>query len=169
MSRNLGRTDCYFCKNEVTLTESERPMTRDDCGGYYDDRGDGYAYAGAIVAAAECKTCFAKYLAWIDASSCKGYGIHPSLHRSEYGPFFDLSFRSSFNDEPGEEDLPEHTVKMVPVLGAWPRCAVCKKRIYYSYGCQCPGPLRLRFSAFERSLTVSSSRREQKKAANDDL
>jgi hypothetical protein len=169
MSRNLGRTDCYFCHGEVVLVEPERLITRDDCGGYYDDRGGGYAYAGAIVASAECKTCLAKYLAWINMTACKGYGSHPYFERSKDAPFFDLSFRSTFNDEPGEEDLPEHTVKMVPVLGSWPRCAACKKRIYHCYGCQCPeeGRLTVEEAAAKRADELAAMVAEERKKTEE--
>jgi hypothetical protein len=135
MSRNLCKRDCYFCGGEVKLTEPERLITEEDCGSIY-YRSDRYAYRGAVVAFAECSDCCAKYLAWIDFSACPGYGEHPYFNRSE--PFFDLSFRSTFNDEPGEADLPEHEIEVVRARKPWPVCGACGKKIYHCYGCQCP-------------------------------
>lgn len=145
MSRNLSTTSCEFCSGEVRLAEPARPITRDDCGVYYDTH-EGYGYAGAVVANAECVDCLAKYLAWIDLSACAGYGQYKWTCRSteEGKEFFDLSFRSTFNDEPGEEDLPVHRVEVITIRNRhpWPTCNTCKKRIYSCYGCQCPAAER---------------------------
>ena len=62
MSRNLARTDCLFCSGDVKIVGAQRPVTRDDCGVYYNE------YAGMIVADAECVDCKAKYLAWVNRS-----------------------------------------------------------------------------------------------------
>jgi hypothetical protein len=87
MSRNLASTSCDFCTEEVRLVEEPRPLAPADAGVYYT------AFAGLTVANAECATCKAKYLAWIRVEVDR--------------PFFDLSFRSTFNDEPGEADKPD--------------------------------------------------------------
>jgi hypothetical protein len=149
MSRNLGRTACAFCYGEVALDEAPRPITREEAGCYYDTR-DGYGYAGGIFANATCSTCGAKYLAWCDLSGCAGYG-----RWGEKGtPFFDLSHRAAFNDEPAEEDLPDWkieeatlTVDQCAALSAisgtikrrslWPRCERTGKKIFSVYGCRC--------------------------------
>jgi hypothetical protein len=54
--------------------------------------------------------CGAKYLAWVDERGRKPYrgryGVHIFYQwASEPGGFFDLSYRSSFNDEPGDADV----------------------------------------------------------------
>lgn len=69
-------------------------------------------YEGMKVANATCPMCAAKYLAWCSESN---------MHRTRYGgrrldglepgTFGDLSFRSSFNDEPGIDDLPLFAVE----------------------------------------------------------
>ena len=74
MSRNLGRTDCYFCSGKIRLEEQGRPITREEAGPYFELR-NGYSYEGMIVARAICEDCEAKYLAWIDQSRCCGYGL----------------------------------------------------------------------------------------------
>lgn len=137
MARNLMRTNCDFCDGEVVLTEEPRLITREDCGIYYDTH-DGYGNAGMIVAFAECKDCEAKYLARIDGSACAGYGLHDYYRRRTDAPFFDLSFRQSFNDEPGSDDLPVYEIEVVRVRKPNPICSKCGKRVYRAYGCQCP-------------------------------
>ena len=98
MSRNLLSTDCYFCHTAVELVGSVHPITKDEAGGYFDE------YEGLVVANASCPDCKAKYLAWVDETPRN----KPSFDRvpSNSVPFFDLSFRSTFNDEPGDEDMP---------------------------------------------------------------
>lgn len=86
MSRNLARTDCYFCGGHVVDVEEPREITAEDCGAYLE------TYAGMTVANAECRVCGAKYLAWVTTLF--------SWHGR------DLSFRSTFNDEPGDADMP---------------------------------------------------------------
>lgn len=159
MSRNLGRTSCRFCGGAVTLLERPRAITRGDCGIYYDEH-EGHSYQGAIVASAECVDCLAKYLAWVDLTKCVGYGRHPYFAPSKDGAFFDLSFRSTFNDEPGEDDLPLHEIKVVRLRKPWPTCAGCGKRIYLGYGCQCDPVTRL--TAHARKPRAVRSARERK-------
>jgi hypothetical protein len=55
------------------------------------------------VANAECPVCKAKYLAWVYPPT---KGRHAGRSYYHNGAFYDLSFRSTFNDEPGESDLP---------------------------------------------------------------
>lgn len=154
MSRNLGRTNCYFCYGDVVLVEKPREATRKDAGVYFDTSPEGYGYRGMICAHAECEDCAAKYLAYVDMSKCPGFGHHyrPRLHDDP--AFFDLSFRSSFNDEPGEEDLPDYQIVSVPLTKAqcaaleclpmsvrrcrpWPRCKKTGRKVYSVYGCDC--------------------------------
>jgi hypothetical protein len=134
MSRNLGITNCRFCHDEVRMTEPPREATRADVGACY-DTDNGYGYQGMILAHAECVTCCAKYTAWVSLAACAGYWSR-RVERNEYG-FFDLSFRSTFNDEPGERDLPDFKVEYVLQKTSWPTCEVCGKKIYEVYGCRC--------------------------------
>lgn len=97
MSRNLCQTSCYFCGGVVTIVEAERALSEKDAGCYFPE------FVGMIVANAECFDCEAKYLAWVR-------DIPGRRHRAE--PFEDLSFRSTFNDEPGLDDLPRWIVEM---------------------------------------------------------
>lgn len=85
VSRNLCKTNCDWCGcDEVDLTGPEHPITPNEAGRYFSQ------FERLIVADAECVVCGAKYLAWVD---------------SEPRGFFDLSYRSSFSDEPEEADM----------------------------------------------------------------
>lgn len=102
MSRNLLRTDCYFCAGTVVLVKPPRLISTDDAKGYIDE------FAGLIVAEAECCACLAEYMAWIDERGRTALDGRPFLRSPEdSAPFFDLSFRSTFNDEPGQRDKPK--------------------------------------------------------------
>jgi len=103
MSRNLCNTVCYFCGHEVELVEEPREITKGDAGVYYAE------YKGMLVADARCPICLAEYLAWVDDSKCTGH----TRSTGEYGSFFDLSFRSSFDDEPDDDDLPQYDVQVI--------------------------------------------------------
>jgi len=116
MSRNLGVRDCYNCGHPVEFTSPAHPITRDEAGRYYDE------YEGMIVAMAECPICLAKYLAWIDQRNCvnpvhKDFALHMDIIDNRP---FDLSYLSTFNDEPGEEDLPVYDVQKIET---WHRVA----------------------------------------------
>jgi len=102
MSRNIGQRDCYFCPSKVVLVEAPRPVTQEDTGAYQSQ------YEGMTVANAECPACLAKYLAWVTGPAGSNWN---SLPRDEDQTHVDLSFRSTFNDEPGEEDLPRYKVE----------------------------------------------------------
>ena len=71
-----------------------------------------------------CRECFdkcAKYLAWIDKRTCVN-PIHKNYvgYAQVYGEVYDLSYRSTFNDKPGPEDLPIYDVQ---VITTWHRVA----------------------------------------------
>ena len=95
MSRNLASTNCDRCgATRIILDESPRLITRRDAGRYAEE------YSGMKVANATCPRCQAQYLAWV--SDCPHGGwIDPD------DAYFDLSYRSTFNDEPGMRDLPK--------------------------------------------------------------
>lgn len=94
MSRNLGRVDCARCGGTVRLVEPPRPITEQDAGAYFTE------HRGRWVAHAECHTCAAKYLAWLTGQV---------LERADARLHYDLSYRSTFDDEPGPDDLPPWT------------------------------------------------------------
>lgn len=101
MSRNIGDMYCERCGSLPVLVEPPRAITPYDAGGYFAD------YDGMLVANARCHDCGALYLAWCDESSRRRY---PRDTVSMHGmSFFDLSYRSTFNDEPGPDDLPPWT------------------------------------------------------------
>jgi hypothetical protein len=81
----------------VRLAEIPRLIRKEEADAYYDE------YSCMSVANADCVICGAKYLAWCSA----GYGCHmgDTVH-----PFYDLSYRSTFDDEPGREDIPSQGV-----------------------------------------------------------
>ncbi len=101
MSRNLCRTECH---GSVTLEETPRPITHKEAGTYFEE------FEGMLVADAICPHCRTKYLAWVDESPrIRGGG----RRTPEYGGIIDLSFRSTFNDEPGDNDLPEYDIQTI--------------------------------------------------------
>lgn len=77
MSRNIGRETCAFCHSEIELLERPRLITPADAGDYYFKE-----HEGMTVTKAQCPVCLAQYLAWTERH--------------------DLSFRSTFNNEPGK-------------------------------------------------------------------
>lgn len=108
MSRNLGQIDCDYCHGRVALCEAARAPTAEDMGAYLAE------FANVRVAWAECEDCVAKYTAWVDG---------PGLRRPPDGTHADLSFRSTFNDEPGEADLPDfEMVRVRSVVEEHRRC-----------------------------------------------
>lgn len=128
MSRNLLSTSCWFCSEPVVLVGPPHAGTADDFGEHYAKA----QYGGMIVADAECSVCKAKYLAWLDGTSAVNTYGHPwpKPVRDESGALTiqDLSFRSSFNDEPGSADYPEFEVAgWTPTLKPWPKCERCGK------------------------------------------
>jgi len=102
MSRNIGQRDCYFCPSKVVLVEAPRPVSEVDTGAYHTE------YEGMQVANAECPACLAKYLAWVTGPTGSNWNVLP---KEEGQTHVDLSFRSTFNDEPGEDDLPRYVVE----------------------------------------------------------
>ena len=65
-------------------------------------------YRNLKVAHATCPLCLAKYAAWFPWDDGSRYGWFQEAGPSGYT---DLSFWSTFNDEPGREDLPEFEIK----------------------------------------------------------
>jgi len=113
MSRNLARASCPYCDGRVVLEEEPRPVRHEEAGVYFMEYRD-----VLVVANAHCEDCEAQYLAWVEHRGSAGHLAWPmepgQTHR-------DLSFRSTFNDEPGDADLPKHIVLRVPVrVGPWP-------------------------------------------------
>ena len=110
MARNLAGTDCDRCGFTPKLIEEPRLITKAEAGVYFDE------YEGMVVANADCPECGAKYLAWVDDSQASWrsdpkytsmmFQLEPSKPQDGLS-FIDLSFRSSFNDEPGDGDLPD--------------------------------------------------------------
>lgn len=124
MSRNLCRTNCEFCGGEIALLEAFRPITEAEAGQYYQE------YRSLFVCNAYCRDCEARYLAW------KNYILDP-VSSKQSNPV-DLSFRSTFNDEPGEADLPEWEFQRTK--RPWPKCVNCGLKIHGPYGCRCTQP-----------------------------
>ncbi len=104
MSRNIAEgTSCYFCGSKLELEEKARPITEAEAGVYFSEY-----ETWLLVAKAHCRLCLTRYLAWM---SC-----HPgwlSSHDGDEQGIVDLSFRSTFNDEPGVEDMPTHATATV--------------------------------------------------------
>jgi hypothetical protein len=90
MSRNLCRTDCRQCDGRVVMDGLLRQETYGE-----------FSIWGVFGCDAVCEDCGTKYFAWVAEKNRQGHA--PRL--TEDG-FYDLSYRSSFNDEPGEGDIP---------------------------------------------------------------
>lgn len=96
MSRNLANTSCDRCgASSVRLDEAPRLITKIEAGYYFDE------YRGMKVANATCPRCQARYLAWVSDLPRSGGWVDPDAI------YFDLSYRSTFNDEPSVRDLPK--------------------------------------------------------------
>ena len=89
MSRNLDSFKCSFCAEPPVLEETGRPITEKEAGRYY------HEFHGMFVANARCSYCEARYLAWNVTGKPGGTN-----------GYTDLSFRSTFADEPGPADVP---------------------------------------------------------------
>lgn len=119
MSRNLCQTECDRCGHEpVRLEEPPRIIGEADAGRYANE----YRRNGLMVANATCPVCDAQYLAWV--TSAEGYGARDMDRALARGiGYFDLSYRSTFNDEPGEQDLPKPSALVwldrLVCLGQW--------------------------------------------------
>lgn len=101
MSRNLARTSCRRCDGKVIVTGPRYVLPNDH-----------FACPAMTVADAECQRCRARYTAWIGYTVLTPVGQYGSREVDkelvrEHG-FFDLSFRSTFNDEPGDDDMPPY-------------------------------------------------------------
>jgi hypothetical protein len=103
MSRNLGDVGCAICyagRAQIQLDEFPRPITEQEAGRYFEEFKDMITVANAY-----CTNCNAKYLAWVTRVTSKFDTrlMVPSVGETH----IDLSFRSTFNEEPGPEDLPD--------------------------------------------------------------
>lgn len=106
MSLNLCKTECDVCGSTVKITGVPYRVEKTDL-----------YQAGRLVADAICTVCGAKYVAWMSARPGDVYGSRDSDRRQlmDHG-FFDLSYRSTFNDEPGVEDLPVGKIEIARVV-----------------------------------------------------
>ena len=118
VSANLLRTSCYYCPSDVVLVEAPWVMTPEK-------NSRGPQYLGMRFANAECPACLAQYLAW-----CDPHEGHPRIDGVD---FYDLSFRSSFNDEPDDRDLPRYVVERQLV-----RVGPFTDAAYMELGALCP-------------------------------
>lgn len=115
----LDRLDCLFCEGEVARIEPPRRIRPEEAGSAYE------SIKALVVAWSICLACRAKYTGWIDVRGVVD-GVEPfGGHASD--AILDLSFRSTFSDEPGPDDMPEFSVEWVPKLTPWPKCERCGK------------------------------------------
>lgn len=90
----LGRVNCQRCDSAV----EERGEIR---------RGVGLHPAEMWLIDAECTACCAKYVGWVHPGPEEKYGNGRAERKlvADHG-FYDLSYRGTFTDNPGSEDLP---------------------------------------------------------------
>jgi len=99
MARNLGRTDCAQCGYpKMRLEEPARLITKKEAG-----RFERAHTVTLVVANAVCPVCKTRYVAWVDRNVDRERWIKPGK-KTQY--YVDLSYRSTFDDEPGEKDIP---------------------------------------------------------------
>jgi hypothetical protein len=121
MSVNLCDNKCHICGMPAIKVTGERYQGQQKRKGY-----DNHWFADA-----ECQVCGTKYTAWLSSHhdnliagvcSARNNPYHAdwfAKHDECFGclscdaDFFDLSYRSTFNDEPGDEDLPDFPVATV--------------------------------------------------------
>jgi hypothetical protein len=115
----LNTTKCVFCEGEVGSTEKPRRIRPAEAGPTFEQ------VQCLIVADAMCLACRAKYLGWIDARAVVDGAPQPYARMGD--SIMDLSFRSTFSDEPGPDDMPLYSVTWVPKLEPWPVCERCGK------------------------------------------
>lgn len=92
---------CVFCEHAVQTLEPPRLATAADVFCY------AHEYRNLWCAKAECPACGARYLAWLNNPWERPRG-GPSLPNGEV---HDLSHLSTFDDEPGDDDLPRWRVE----------------------------------------------------------
>lgn len=106
MSRNLCRINCRTCNGKVVLSGIPYQLA---------PKHGPYCH-GLWVADATCKECGTKYTAWIGPST-DSYGWRAiDLQSVAHFGFYDLSYRGTFNDEPGEDDVPKEKVQVFRVV-----------------------------------------------------
>lgn len=113
MARNLGETSCQFCGAIPALEEAPRPITSGEAKVYYNE------FCSLLVSNAVCPACGARYLAWMTEADGSKAGMVNGI--------FDLSYRSTFSDEPRKVDLPKWEVTLIyKRTGFWtPKSAYC--------------------------------------------
>lgn len=99
MSVNLGATNCQVCGGSVRL-----------CGDLYTQRARMTEVEGKD---AECSLCGAQYFAWIGKVNRRDRWNQWDF---DHKGFYDLSYRASFNDEPGPGDVPDGTLQVFRVV-----------------------------------------------------
>ena len=123
MSRNLCSVECYYCGATPSLDEVPRPIKEEEAKVYFDE------YKGMQVANATCKSCHAKYLAWIKYPSRDGDESWETRENFKKLGFCDLSFRSTFNDEAGGADLPLFDIETTIKLLGKEQVSINRKRV----------------------------------------
>jgi hypothetical protein len=121
MSRNLLSTECANCDSKYIVAEEEpRQITKEETGVYYDE------FQDLKVFNAICNDCGAKYIAW--------HGTRRGMGRKTIGgvKFYDLSYRSTFNDEPGSSDIPERQKDKQPSHDKYDLVAHIKRQKSFS-------------------------------------
>jgi hypothetical protein len=108
MSTNLCYKTCVHCGAELELRETPRLVTQEDAGGFFP------RYKGMMVAKAECPDCLARYMAWMTDPPSFNYPV-ASRHPFD-GTIYDLSYQSSFDDQPDPEDLPRYRIVVHTIL-----------------------------------------------------
>ncbi len=123
MSKNIGSKDCRNCGLVDTVVIIGAQMAWEQ---YYAWEGEAAKhFRGMQIAQAECQYCQTRYMAWVWPSANMVWErptFKPewSMDDPPEKRFYDLSYRSTFNDEPGPSDIrrkqPPNPVKLLNIM-----------------------------------------------------
>lgn len=102
MSRNISGTECEQCDVKESVAITGQLFFYEE---RFQDMPESWMqhFKGTVMADATCQYCDTKYIAWIKPSP----NYHGYRETENDRGFYDLSYRSSFNDEPGKDDIPQ--------------------------------------------------------------
>src|SRR5690348_11653005 len=98
MALSLGKVVCHRCGGRVTRTDHQSETLEET----------DHRRPGMNISEAECARCGAKYWAWVTPAINDPIYGRRGIDREnvrQFG-FYDLSFRSTFSDQPAMVDLP---------------------------------------------------------------
>lgn len=102
MSRNCGTAGCYACDGRLRVDGAAQSFTA-----LFPASSMRGEYGGHDFVPLVCEDCEAKFLGWVTRNTGAGEAEDGGI------TWYDVSWRSSFNDEPGPDDIPKWDVETV--------------------------------------------------------